>query len=77
MDCQKGHMILKLVLRKVKAVDQSWSDITAGKRANSPGYLCHVKQRELTHYNNHTLLGHLLHTRKVPEYRPYFMEMKV
>jgi len=36
--------------------------------------VCHTVQGEVTHYTNHTLLGSLLHTRRVPDYRPNFKE---
>jgi len=36
--------------------------------------VCHAQQGEVTYYTNHTLLGHLLHTRSVPERRPNFKE---
>jgi len=39
--------------------------------------VCHTKQGEVTHYTNHTVLGHLLHTRVVPENRPNFKEGRV
>ena len=40
-----------------------------GRELTPLGTVSHAKQGELTHYANHTVLGHLLHTRKVPEYR--------
>jgi len=39
--------------------------------------VCHAKQGEQTHYTNHTVLGHLLSTRQVPEYQPNFKEGRV
>jgi len=39
--------------------------------------VCHAKEEEVTYYTNHTLLGHLLNTRKVPDYRPNFKEGRV
>ena len=45
-----------------------------GRELTPLGTVSHAKQGELTHYANHTVLGHLLHTMKVPEYRPNFKE---
>lgn len=36
--------------------------------------MCRAKQGEVTYFTNHTMLGHLLHTRKVQDYRPNFKE---
>ena len=32
--------------------------------------MCHTKQVEVTHHTIHTVVGHLLHTTKVLEYKP-------
>jgi len=39
--------------------------------------VCHAKEEEVTYYTNHTVLGHLLNTRRVPDYRPNFKEGRV